>query len=99
MKPRIYFSKGCFDNYAILFKLPKKLHTSRCIGVVEMLHCSECCEETFHCCWMDSYVGEYNGKFVRYEDAPKAVRERVNYLSPIWNHACKTGDWSKWNGC
>ena len=64
-----------------------------------MLHCSECGDETFHCCWMDSYVGEYNGKFVRYEDAPKAIRERVDYLSPIWNNACKTGDFSEWNGC
>ena len=99
MKPRIYFSKGSFENYSILFKLPKKLHTSRCRGVVEMLHCSECGDETFHCCWVDSRVGDYDGKFVRYEDAPKAVRERVDYLSPIWNNACKTGDWSKWNGC
>ena len=98
MKPRIYFSEGFFDNYSILFILPKKLHSLGCRGVVEMLHFSECVEETFHCCWMDSYVGEYNGKFVRYEDAPKAVRERVDYLSPIWNNACKTGDWSEWNG-
>ena len=99
MKPRIYFSKECFDNYSILFKLPKKLHTSSCRGVVELLHCSECGDETFHCCWVDSIVGEYNGKFVRYEDAPKAVRERVDYLYPIWNKACKTEDFSEWNGC
>ena len=48
---------------------------------------------------MDSYAGEYNGKFVRYDDAPKAIRERVDYLSPIWNNACKKEDFSEWNGC
>ena len=99
MKPRIYFSKGCFDNYSILFMLPKELHSLGCRGIVEMLHCSECGDETFHCGWVDSVVGECNGKFIRYEDAPKAVRERVDYLSTIWNKACKTEDFSEWNGC
>ena len=98
MKPRIYFSKGCFENYSILFKLPKKLHSFVYIVVVELLHCSEQ-DGIFHCCWVDSRVGEYNGKFVSYEDAPKAVRERVDYLYPIWNKACKTEDFSEWNGC
>lgn len=98
MKPRIYFSKGCFENYSILFKLPNKLHSFGYRGVVELLHCSEK-EEIFHCCWVDSVAGECNGKFVRYEDAPKAIRERVDYLYPIWDKACKTGDFSEWNGC
>ena len=99
MKPRIYFSKRCFENYSILFKLPKKLHSFGYRGVVELLHCSDCGEQTFHCCWFDSRVVDYNGKFVRYDDAPKAIRERVDYLSPMWNNACKTEDFSEWNGC
>lgn len=95
MKPRIYYSKQFFENYAIVFKYPKKMQTPKCRGQVELLHFDG--QRIYHCCWVDSSIGEYNGKFVHYEDAPQKIKDRVDYLAPIWEKACKTNEWLEWN--
>lgn len=97
MKPRIYYNKNTFDNWSIVFRYPKKMQTPQCRGIVEIMHCDDLHWGLWHCAWVDSVVGEHYGKFVRFIDAPMVIQARVEWLTPIWERACRTGDWSYWN--
>ena len=106
MKVRIYKATGEYANsidaWTVLFKLPKLLvnNPNLCHS---MWYGNVLSDGTLQGYWDElpktAVLGvNYSlGKRIKIEDAPEPIRTFALRKDKIWNEACNTGGWDKWN--
>lgn len=105
MKARIYKAllngKETMDSYTIWLK-PTKIAVARDNACIAALCCNVIGEKVWG--YWENYSPNTRvgldvslGKRQKLDSVPTAIRKHAQYLERIWNEACETGDWSRWN--
>lgn len=106
MKARLYRATGearnFIDGYTLYFPYPKWYlkefgHNSR--GT--FLGCSPASDGTMiRCCWGEmepQYTFEGFGRKVKISSMPEAFQKEVARMQALWDEACKTRNFDRWN--
>jgi len=106
MKARLYRATGeardYIDAYTLYFPYPKWYRdqcANRATGT--FLGCSPASDGTMiRCCW-DEMDGRYSfvglGRRVKIESMPEPFRMEVERMQALWDEACKTRDFTKFD--
>lgn len=104
MEIRIYKDllngKETIDTYTIWFKPTKKAAKN---GALINALCCNIIGNRVYGYWLDfpanTRIGLdiYLGKRQKLTNVPKIIARHAEHLNKIWNEACKTGNWDKWN--
>lgn len=104
MKARIYKmllnGKECMDSYTVWFKPTKKAAANG--AHINARHCNVIGDEIW------GYWGDYPydtkigldirlGKRMKDEQVPKPLLNYARRMEKLFNDACVTGNWDKWN--
>ena len=106
MKARLYRATGvarnCIDGYTLYFPYPKwyrKENGNHALGC--FLGCSPARDGTMYRCNWDEMDDRYTfsglGRKVKLESMPKPFQKEVARMQALWDDACKTHDFSRWN--
>jgi hypothetical protein len=106
MKARLYRATGearnYVDAYTLYFPYPKWYRDELTyFSRGTFLGCSPASDGTLiHCYWdeMDTrYTFDGFGRKVKISSMPERFQQEVERLQKLWDDACKTHDFSRWN--
>lgn len=109
MKARLYRATGearnYIDAYTLYFPYPKwyrKENGNYATGC--FLGCSPASDGTMiRCCWDEWELSKYgapinaSGRKIAIDSMPEPFRNEVRRMESLWEDACRTRDFSRWN--
>ena len=106
MKARLYRATGVasdfIDGYTLYFPYPKRYRKKLpYFSRGTFLGCSPAHDGTMiRCSWdeMDErYTFDGLGRKVKIESMPKPFQKEIARMQALWDEACRTGDFKKWD--
>lgn len=106
MKARLYRATGearnYIDGYTLYFPYPKWYRKELpYFSRGTFLACSPNPDGTMHRCYWEEMESKYTftglGRKVKIESMPEPFQKEVARMQALWDEACKTHDFTRWN--